>query len=879
VGFLSFTAWQFALAGAICAAGPIIIHLLNRRRFKVVEWAAMDFLREAMQRNRRIMQIRDILLLILRTAAVLLFGLALAQPFFATREEEFNDRQPLHAIVVVDNSLSMAYEALDGDLLTKAKERARQLIGKLPAGSKMSIIPACGGRDYTLDPYETKENALEALDKIEIVDRSASLVRAVNEAKRASEAAPELAKRIVFISDQQQLNWRDLRNADLLKDLPPMQVVDVAPADWENTWIADLRVQDGLADIETPATVIVQVEHRGSAPRRDVQVTLSLGGAGHSGGTGSSGGAVLGEKTVTLEPGLGAKEIDFEVVFNSLPQLPEPDRPVFVTLRASLTPDRLAADDERHLAVPVVASLPVVFVDQYGADGEDLIQGRIGETRPLRKLLAPKTSRSEAPRQLIQVRHITPADLTQDVLADARLVVMAGIQDPGDSVPLLKQYVQQGGRLVIAAGAAFDPAAWNDAAWLDGAGILPLPLAREPIGEVPEVAGASLQVFHLAFDSLAGEDYFQVANVGEPELRDLFAEPFFFKAVEVEADNATLDRLLAAEEKQLELELTAVAEAQSRRNELAAKQGRGELSPAEREQLEDDEATLRAIRPQWLAWAAAAKSQADVEDSLPTDEAERTRRLETLALLRQPKVLARFEGERHAPYLVSRPIGRGEVIFAASGLASSWNTLSTTNAMVAFDRILRSQLQRTLPERNFAARERLTLPLPSEEPNLSVLLARPGHGAGGQPSEPLDVGYLGGTSATSAERGVTVTNLLTRGEYRVAAFRTADAVAGSSSVDPELAADMPVWEVPLVIAGDASESDLAPLNRDDFDALAGNASLRWIGPADDISLAGVAIHGQSSWWWLALAVLLVLLAEMAVLAWPTVRPQGAMSTP
>src|SRR5688500_14755532 len=91
MGFLSFTAWQFALAGAICAAGPIIIHLLNRRRFRVVQWAAMDFLREAMQRNRRIVQIRDIILLVLRTAAVLLFGLALAQPFFASREEEFND--------------------------------------------------------------------------------------------------------------------------------------------------------------------------------------------------------------------------------------------------------------------------------------------------------------------------------------------------------------------------------------------------------------------------------------------------------------------------------------------------------------------------------------------------------------------------------------------------------------------------------------------------------------------------------------------------------------------------------------------------------------------------------------------------------------------
>src|SRR5262245_35352854 len=110
MGWVSFSAWQFAAAGAICAAGPIIIHLLNRRRYRVVHWAAMEFLRHAIHRNRRILQIRDLLLLILRTAAVLLFGTALARPYLAKQQEKFDDRQPLHAVIVIDNSLSMAYE-------------------------------------------------------------------------------------------------------------------------------------------------------------------------------------------------------------------------------------------------------------------------------------------------------------------------------------------------------------------------------------------------------------------------------------------------------------------------------------------------------------------------------------------------------------------------------------------------------------------------------------------------------------------------------------------------------------------------------------------------------------------------------------------------
>ena len=89
-------------------------------------------------------------------------------------------------------------------------------------------------------------------------------------------------------------------------------------------------------------------------------------------------------------------------------------------------------------------------------------------------------------------------------------------------------------------------------------------------------------------------------------------------------------------------------------------------------------------------------------------------------------MLAEFEYEGRSPYLVSRRIGRGEVIFAASGLASSWNTLATTNAVVMFDRILRSLTQATLPRRNFSALEKLAVPLPSEDHNLAVVLGRPG---------------------------------------------------------------------------------------------------------------------------------------------------------
>ena len=50
--------------------------------------------REALQRQRRVLQLRDLILLILRTAAVLLFGLALARPYLTADGSSIGYQQP-----------------------------------------------------------------------------------------------------------------------------------------------------------------------------------------------------------------------------------------------------------------------------------------------------------------------------------------------------------------------------------------------------------------------------------------------------------------------------------------------------------------------------------------------------------------------------------------------------------------------------------------------------------------------------------------------------------------------------------------------------------------------------------------------------------------
>src|SRR5690606_31581718 len=83
---------------------------------------------------------------------------------------------PLHAVILIDNSLSMGYQSLSGTLLDAAKDRARAYLAKLPPGSRASIIPLCGSRKpISITPYPSLDDAGAALEQIELADRSASI--------------------------------------------------------------------------------------------------------------------------------------------------------------------------------------------------------------------------------------------------------------------------------------------------------------------------------------------------------------------------------------------------------------------------------------------------------------------------------------------------------------------------------------------------------------------------------------------------------------------------------------------------------------------------------------------------------------------------------
>src|SRR5262245_51396364 len=149
VFFLSPMAAAATLVGA--ASIPVIIHLLNRKRFRVVPWAAMRFLLAAQKRTTRKLRIEQWLLLAIRTLMIALLILAMIsvlkwmEPVWARvlpGGVAVNTARlgRTHRIIVIDGSYSMGRRHADGTSFERAVQMAKRIVQSGNPGDGFSLV-------------------------------------------------------------------------------------------------------------------------------------------------------------------------------------------------------------------------------------------------------------------------------------------------------------------------------------------------------------------------------------------------------------------------------------------------------------------------------------------------------------------------------------------------------------------------------------------------------------------------------------------------------------------------------------------------------------------------------------------------------------------
>lgn len=448
-----FVSPAFALAGAALVALPIIIHLLNRRRYRLVNWAAMNFLLAAMKKNRRRLQFEQWLLLATRCAVLGLLGLALARPLACG--ESFvaaagaAGRTGL-CVLVIDTSYSMSYEAGRGGAslthLDQAKALARGTVERLSTGGEaVAIITAGRPAAVVLPPTYDLAAAASAIDRLSPTAAGTDLAGALRSAlELGNENARLPFRQLVLITDATRPAWEPASEREELRRLGPelatlyrMRHFNLSRPDQWNAAVLEVSPAAPLirSGFETSLTAVAR------SFGRNVESTVqwSLDNRPLSGGG-----------MVSLAP-------DAPPITNSQARFSEGGAHV-VTVAAAAE-DRLKVDDVRHRVVEVANAMRVLIVE-----GERGVGPLAGSAAFLDLALAPPADAGtpggatlRRSGSYVVPELISDLELGNKVLADYRAVILAGVgQLTAGQGDQLKRFVDDGGTLILFMG---DPVA------------------------------------------------------------------------------------------------------------------------------------------------------------------------------------------------------------------------------------------------------------------------------------------------------------------------------------------------------------------------------------------------------------------------------------
>ena len=172
------------LLWGLAALAPILIHLWNRRRYRETDWAAMKFLLAAMKKNRRRIQVEQLLLLLVRCAILLFFAIALADISCSGGSGISGFGGPgsaTHTVLVIDQSYSMAYGEEGQTRLDQAKELARRIINEAGEGDGFTLLTmGRTAKGIIAEPAFDPSDVLRELDQIEICVTKKSTKRAAS---------------------------------------------------------------------------------------------------------------------------------------------------------------------------------------------------------------------------------------------------------------------------------------------------------------------------------------------------------------------------------------------------------------------------------------------------------------------------------------------------------------------------------------------------------------------------------------------------------------------------------------------------------------------------------------------------------------------------
>lgn len=298
-------------AGMAALSLPFIVHWLTKPRPHRLQLSTVRFVQEVVKQRRSRNRLRDLIILLLRAAAVALFAFVLARPLAGNRVAANSDGQAKTVkVVLLDVSQSMGAVSNGIQALERARPIAARNVDYQPNTESNLIL--CGATPRSI--FDRPSTNVAAL--VDEVSRATPLPQRLNVQAAMNTAADMLSRvagdkvqrELIIISDFQRANWVGA-DFSVLPVETHIQLESVAPAETPAN-LAIVRVApQGRVERGRQFRLEVEVGNFSPTPR-NVAIEVSLGEHQfHLNGTCTAGGnsTLVTDATVQSEGWLGGE--------------------------------------------------------------------------------------------------------------------------------------------------------------------------------------------------------------------------------------------------------------------------------------------------------------------------------------------------------------------------------------------------------------------------------------------------------------------------------------------------------------------------------------------------------------------------------------------
>lgn len=406
------------LFGLIATAIPVLIHLLNLRKLKKIDFSTLTFLKELQKNKIRKVKLKQWLLLVLRFLIILFLVGAFARPALkGISIGGTTSSAKTTAVFIIDNTFSMSVVDEKGSYFNKAKQVVKNILNELQDGDEIAIIPAAGLNNQ-LRLTNNLSEVKKTIDELEISSVSGTLHFAVLEAARLLEGSKNFNKEIYLLADFQKsrLAERDETLSDLsqlLDERIKMYTFDFSGKEIYNIAVETFEAGNQIFEKDKQISFNAQIKNYSKQPVNNLVASLYINGERSA------------QQSINLAE-YESKKILFETVLK---------HSGFIDAQVEIEDDDIIQDNKGYLSINIPEQINVLILSENPDDAKFVE--------------LPLQVSSEDNFVKTDIRNIAQLQSVNLTGYDAAIIIADNFAGYADK---LKSYIKDGGSILILPG-------------------------------------------------------------------------------------------------------------------------------------------------------------------------------------------------------------------------------------------------------------------------------------------------------------------------------------------------------------------------------------------------------------------------------------------